>query len=554
MKITDRSDLWWKTAVVYCLDVETYMDWNDDGSGDFEGLEHRLDHLAELGVSCLWLMPFQPSPNLDDGYDITDFQAVDPRLGSLGDFVEFIRTARDRGIRVIIDFVMNHTSDQHPWFRSARRSRTSPFRDFYVWRDEPPKKQQQLVFPGEEDSVWEYDERTDQYYLHSFYRHQPDLNVANPEVRDEIAQTLGFWLELGVAGFRVDAVPFLIQPPDGSDIADPHDFLRDLRRFLQRRSSEAILLGEVNLPYEGQVEFFGHVDAPAELTMQFDFPAMQRAYLSLVREDATPLAEMLASRPELRVEAQWANFVRNHDELTLDQLTDEERQEVFDAFAPEEWMRVYGRGIARRLPPMLDGDPRRVAMMYSLLFSLPGTPVLFYGEEIGMGENRERGGRMTVRTPMQWSDEVNGGFSRASKRKLVAQPPNDGYAPEHVNVEAQMHDTGSLLSTIRALAHRYRSSPEIGWGSLEILQHDVPAVLAHRLTADFGSFVALHNFAPRPATVQLSFGEVTEGARLSDLFDVTVVPIDERARAEIEIAAYGYRWFRIVDSADRRLT
>ncbi|WP_022891816.1 alpha-amylase family protein [Agromyces subbeticus] len=554
MKITARGDLWWKTAVVYCLDVETYMDWNDDGSGDFEGLAHRLDHLAELGVSCLWLMPFQPTPNLDDGYDITDFQAIDPRLGSFGDFVEFIRMARDRGMRVIMDFVMNHTSDRHPWFRSARRSRDSAFRDFYVWRDRPPRKQQQLVFPGEETSVWELDERTEQYYLHSFYRHQPDLNVANPEVRDEIAKTLGFWLELGVSGFRVDAVPFLIQPPEGVDVGDPHEFLRDLRRFLQRRSSEAILLGEVNLPYEQQLDFFGHPDRPSELTMQFDFAAMQRMYLSLVREDATPLAEMLASRPELRIEAQWANFVRNHDELTLDQLSDEERQEVFDAFAPEEWMRVYGRGIARRLPPMVDGDPRRVRMVYSLMFSLPGTPVLFYGEEIGMGENRDLGGRMTVRSPMQWSNEANGGFSRASARRLVAKPPNDGYAPEHVNVEAQMHDPDSLLSTIRSFAHRYRSSPEIGWGAFEVLQHDEPSVLAHRMKADFGSFIALHNFAPRPATVHLSLGDVAEQARLSDLFDVSVVPIDDDGRADIEIGAYGYRWFRIVDSEDRRLT
>jgi trehalose synthase len=554
MKVTARGDLWWKTAVVYCLDVERYMDWDDDGSGDFEGLGHRLDHLADLGVTCLWLMPFQPSPRRDDGYDITDFQAIDPRVGSLGDFVEFIRMARDRGMRVIIDFVMNHTSDEHPWFRSARRSRNSPFRDFYVWRDKPPKLQQQVVFPGEESSVWEYDERTDQYYLHSFYRHQPDLNVANPEVRDAIAKTMGFWVQLGVAGFRVDAVPFLIQPPDGVDVGDPHEFLRDLRRFLQRRSSEAILLGEVNVPYEQQVDFFGQVDAPAELTMQFDFMAMQRMYLSLVREDATPLAEILASRPELRIESQWANFVRNHDELTLDKLSEDERQEVFDALAPEEWMRVYGRGIARRLPPMLEGDPRRVAMMYSLLFSLPGTPVLYYGEEIGMGENKEAGGRMTVRTPMQWSDEKNGGFSRASKRRLVSQPPSDGYAPQHVNVEAQMHDSGSLLSIIRGFAHRYRSSPEIGWGRLEILEHDEPSVLAHRMTGDFGRFIALHNFAPRPVTVRLSLDPVSEDARLSDLFDVTVVPIDEAGQADIELGAFGYKWYRIVDSADRRLT
>lgn len=554
MKITARGDLWWKTAVVYCLDVEKYLDWNDDGVGDFEGLAHRLDHLAELGVSCLWLMPFQPSPRQDDGYDITDFQTVDPRLGSLGDFVEFMRMARDRGMRVIIDFVMNHTSDQHPWFKDAKRSRDSRWRDFYVWRDEPPEVQQQTVFPGEESSVWEYDERTEQYYLHSFYRHQPDLNIANPVVRDEITKTLGFWLELGVSGFRVDAVPFLIEPPAGVDIGDPHDFLRDIRRFLQRRSSEAILLGEVNLPYQGQQEFFGQVDAPAELTMQFDFPAMQRMYLSMVREDATPLAEMLASRPEIRVEAQWANFVRNHDELTLDQLADDERREVFEALAPDESQRVYGRGIVRRLPPMVAGDPRRIALMYSLMFSLPGTPVLFYGEEIGMGENAEIEGRMAMRTPMQWSDEANGGFSRAPARKLVSKPPADGYAPQHVNVEAQLHDHGSLLAKIRAFATTYRNSPEIGWGRFELLEHGERSVLAHRLTADFGSFVAVHNFAPRPAHVPLKLGEVLDDARLSDLFSQEVVGIDERGRAEVEIDAYGYRWFRIVDPTDRRLT
>ncbi|MBT2499690.1 alpha-amylase family protein [Agromyces sp. ISL-38] len=554
MKITDRSDLWWKTAVVYCLDIETYMDWNDDGTGDFEGLAHRLDHLADLGVTCIWLMPFQPTPDRDDGYDITDFTGVDHRLGSLGDVAEFTRTARDRGMRVIIDFVMNHTSDRHPWFKSARRSRTAPLRDFYVWRDEPPAKQAKTVFPGEEDSVWELDERTGQYYLHSFYRHQPDLNIANPGVRDEIAKTIGFWLELGISGFRVDAVPFLIEPPVGVEIGDPHEFLRDIRRFLQRRSSDAVLLGEVNLPYDQQLEFFGQPGDPPELTMQFDFLGMQRLYLALAREDARPLAEMLARRPALEPEAQWVNFVRNHDELTLDKLSDDERREVFDAFAPEEWMRVYGRGIARRLPPMLDGEPRRIRMVYSLLFSLPGTPALFYGEEIGMGENREEGGRMTVRTPMQWTGEANGGFSRAAPRKLIATPPTDGYAPAHVNVEAQMHDPESLFGTIRSFAERYRSSPEIGWGALDVLESGDDAVLAHRITADVGRFVALHNFASRPAIVSLALGPVAEESVLSDLFHDDRYDLDASGRIDVQLDAYGYRWFRIVEPDDRRLT
>ena len=554
MKITDRSDLWWKTAVVYCLDVETYMDWNDDGFGDFEGLAHRLDHLAELGVTCIWLMPFQPTPDRDDGYDITDFLGVDPRLGSLGDVAEFTRTARDHGMRVIIDFVMNHTSDKHPWFKSARKSRTAQFRDFYVWSDEKPPNSEHQVFPGEEQSIWELDERTGQYYLHTFYTHQPDLNVANPVVRDQIAKTIGFWLQLGVSGFRVDAVPFLLEPPEGVEIGDPHEFLRDIRRFLQRRSSEAVLLGEVNLPYEQQLDYFGREGDPAELTMQFDFEAMQRMYLSLAREDARPLAETLARRPEIAPESQWANFVRNHDELTLDKLTESERQEVFEAFAPEEWMRVFGRGIVRRLPPMLEGDPRRIRMVYSLLFSLPGTPVLFYGEEIGMGENREQPGRQSVRTPMQWDDSPSGGFSRAPSRKLTATPPSDGYAPDHVNVEAQRHDPDSLLGLIRSFAAVYRNTPEIGWGRLEVLEHDQDAVLAHRITADPGTFVATHNFAPRPTIVPLELGPVEPGSVLSDLFSTEALEFDERGRVDVHLDAYGYRWFRIVEPDDRRLT
>ena len=482
VKITDTSDLWWKSAVIYCLDVETYMDGNDDGVGDFAGLARRIDYLADLGITCLWLMPFYPTPDRDDGYDISDFYGIDPRLGNHGDFVEVIRTAQDRGMRVIVDLVVNHTSDKHPWFVSARRSRTSPYRDFYVWRDEPPKKQQPTVFPGEEASVWEYDERTEQYFQHVFYRHQPDLNIANPRVRDEIAKTIGFWLALGVSGFRIDAVPFLIEPPEGVDIGDPHEFLRDLKRFLQRRVGDAALLGEVNLPYRQQLQFFGG-ERGGELDLQFDFLGMQALYLSLARNDPSPLVKALTSRPAVPPEAAWANFVRNHDELTLDKLTDAEREEVFDTFAPDESQRVYGRGITRRLPPMLGGDPRRIRMVYSLLFSLPGTPVLFYGEEIGMGENPEIAGRQSVRTPMQWTDGKNGGFSHAAPSRLVAPIPGDGYAPQHVNVQQQRNDPESLLQFVRHLVSRYRVSPEIGWGTLRILEHDGTGVLAHEVSS-----------------------------------------------------------------------
>ncbi len=566
MRIRETGDLWWKTAVIYCLDVETFMDWDDDGVGDLQGLTQRIDHLADLGVTCLWLMPFYPTADRDDGYDITDFLGVDPRLGDVGDLVRLIRTARDRGIRVIADLVVNHTSDRHPWFRSARRSTDSPYRDYYVWSaTKPPDTSDQVVFPDQESSIWTLDDATGEYYRHRFYRHQPDLNTANPRVRDEIAKVVGYWMQLGLSGFRVDAVPyFLADAADhpGDDLQDPHDYLRGLHSFLTRRGGDAVLMGEVNLPYDEQRRFFGDDDGDGtsdgtELTLQFDFVAMQQLYLSLARRDARPLAATLAARPTIPRDAQWATFVRNHDELTLDKLTDDERMEVFSAFGPHEDMQLYGRGLRRRLPPMLDGDPRRVRMVYSLLFSLPGTPVLFYGEEIGMGENLAAEGRMAVRTPMQWSAERNGGFSRAAPSRLPAPVVEDGYGPEHVNVAQQRLDPDSLLAFVRRLVRRYRESPELGWArEVEILEQPHTAVLAHRCTWDDGSMVALHNLAPEPVTVPLELHDCSdEGApvQLVDLLETGETAVDERGRVELELPGYGYRWLRVVHATERRL-
>jgi trehalose synthase len=555
VRITDTSDLWWKSAIIYCLDVETFLDSDGDGIGDLQGLAARIDYLAQLGVTCLWLMPFYPSPDLDDGYDVTDFYGVDPRLGTHGDLVEVIRTARDRGMRVIVDLVVNHTSDRHPWFQAAKRSTASRYRDFYVWRsDPPPKGQKNPVFPGDAGGIWTKDDKSGQWYLHSFYPHQPDLNIANPAVRDEIAKTVGFWLQLGITGFRVDAVPFLLEVPEGAHIANPHDMLRDIRRFLQRRSSEAVLLGEVNLPYEQQVAYFGVGNDGEELTMQFDFAGMQAFYLSLVRRDPAPLIAALTSRPALPVEAQWANFLRNHDELTLDQLSEDERQEVFEALAPDEKQRVYGRGITKRLPTMLGGDPRRIRMAYSLLFTLPGTPVLFYGEEIGMGENADLDKRMAVRTPMQWSPDRNGGFSTAPPSRVVAPPPGDGYAPAHVNVADQLEDRSSLLHFFRDLTSRYRISPELGWGELEVLDTDAPGVLVHALRADVGRMIAVHNLADTPATVTFTVDDEPAGAALVDLLGADRIALGDSGTVAMEIAAYGYRWLRVSRPGDGRVT
>ncbi|HVK23887.1 MAG TPA: alpha-amylase family protein [Actinokineospora sp.] len=546
MELTRTADLWWKTAIVYCLDVETFSDGNGDGHGDFRGLCQRVDYLDRLGVTCLWLMPFYPSPDRDDGYDITDFYSVDPRLGSLGDFVEFLRTARDRGIRVIADLVVNHTSDQHPWFQSARSSPDSPYRDWYVWQDKPPPGAEKgIVFPDKETSLWTYDRKARQYYLHRFYKHQPDLNVANPAVRDEIARIMGFWLELGLSGFRVDGVPFLLDTEGSDDAAqlpDPHDYLADLRAFLGRRAGDAVMLGEVNLPYPETMRFFGDADGVAdELTMCFDFIGMQRMYLALARGEAGPLAEALRERPLPPRDGHWATFVRNHDELTLDKLTDDERQEVFDAFGPDKDMQLYGRGLRRRVPPMMGGDQRRIRLVYSLLYSLPGCPVLFYGEEIGMAEDLRAEGRLAVRTPMQWEPGRNGGFSTADPADLPGPVPDGEFGSDNVNVRDQERDQDSLLAWIRQLIDRYRQCPELAWGEYTILDTAEPSVLAHRCDIE-GTVVVLHNLADRDVKPELTLD--VDGSSLEDIITGARIPLAKKLT--VELGPYGCRWLRVV--------
>ncbi|HET8727832.1 MAG TPA: alpha-amylase family protein [Alphaproteobacteria bacterium] len=537
-------DLWYKNALVYCLDVETFQDGNDDGVGDFAGLTRRLDHIAALGATCIWLLPFQPSPNHDNGYDVSDYYGVDPRLGTLGDFVEFTHQSRDRGIRVLIDLVVNHTSDQHPWFQAARRDPESPYKDYYVWSKERPEDADEgIVFPGVQESTWSWDDAVGAYYFHRFFDHQPDLNISNAAVREEIQRIMGFWLQLGVSGFRIDAAPFLIGQPHGeaNPPQDPHRYLNEMRDFLSWRRGDAVLLAEANVPMNEIGPFFGDGD---RMHMLFNFLACETLFLGLARREATPLVRGLRSLPEKPDKCQWASFVRNHDELNLSRLPDEEREEVYQAFAPDPDMRLYDRGIRRRLPPMVDGDRRCMELAYAVMLSLPGTPVLRYGEEIGMGENLSLPDRQAVRTPMQWSDDTNGGFSQAPVDRLVVPATADGrFGYRQVNVTAQQRDSSSFLLWMQRAVQARRSCPEFGWGDFRILQVDDGAVMAHRCTWRGKTVLAVHNFADSEREAKLPLRRDEARQLLEHFCDSDYDQPGEDGT--VRLRPYGYRWFRL---------
>ena len=391
------SDRWFKEAVIYSVEVETFLDTNGDGWGDLRGLVSRLDYLSRLGVTALWLNPIHATPNRDDGYDVSDYFSVASRLGTLGEFVDVVHEADSRGIRVMIDLVVNHTSDEHPWFQSARSQDDSPYRDWYVWSKKRPSDiKQGVVFPHHQATTWSRDRKAHAWYYHRFYDFEPDLNAANPDVREEIKRVIGFWLQLGVAGFRVDAAPFTIELTHPDDTNPTKDFalLTELHDYAAWRRGDAVMLAEANVP-EGELsDYFGEGD---RMTMLFNFLLNQQLFLALARGDATPLRRGVAETPTVPSVCQWATFLRNHDELDLSRLEDHEREEVFKAFGPDDDMQLYDRGIRRRLAPMLAGDRQRLELAYSLLFTLPGTPVLRYGEEIGMGDDLSLPERNAIR-------------------------------------------------------------------------------------------------------------------------------------------------------------
>ncbi|NGM13749.1 alpha-amylase family protein [Verrucosispora sioxanthis] len=546
------SDRWYSEAVVYCLDIDTYADSDGDGVGDIRGLIGRLDYLARLGVTCLWLHPIHPSPNDDDGYDVTDFYNVDPRFGTLGDFAELLHQANNRGIRVIIDLVVNHTSDQHPWFQSARSSPDSPYRDWYVWSEqEPADRHQGMVFPGEQHETWTYDRTAKAWYYHRFYKFQPDLNTMNPAVRAEIKKIMSFWIQLGVAGFRMDAVPFIIERTEPGDPSPELDFefLTELRQHVQWRRGDAVLLAEANVEPDNLPAFFGDSGGSANrVHMLFDFMLNGRLMLALARQDPEPVIEALRDTPALPQGGQWATFLRNHDEIDLSRLTAEQRNEVYEQFGPEEHMRIYDRGIRRRLAPMLGNDRRRVELAYSLQFSLRGTPVLRYGEEIGMGEDLSLDGRQAIRTPMQWSNQPNAGFSTAEPEKLVRPVIDKGeFGYEKVNVTLQRRDRTSLLAWFERMIRTLREAPEIGFGSTTHIDVPMPpGVLAHRADGPTGTMVFLHNLGTTDAEVDLS--------RLQPEADLPIDVLADRNYDDVgkldklQLSGHGYRWIRLCRS------
>ncbi|TYO69345.1 DUF3459 domain-containing protein [Pseudomonas sp. CK-NBRI-02] len=539
----EANDTWYDNCVSYQLDVATFHDSNGDGVGDFRGLTARLDYLRELGVNSLLLMPFHPSSERDDGYDVIDHYAVDPRLGTLGDFSEFIDEAKARGMRVMLDLVVNHTSDQHPWFQASRKP-GSPFRDYYVWVDEPDDPHaDQVVFPDRYDSVWSYDAQAKGYYFHRFHDFEPALNHGHPRVRREVMQILSFWLALGVDGFRVDAAPFLIWPKGPAQHSeDPHAYLRQIRRHVARYGRGAMLVGEANVAPAQLGSFFGAGD---ELNQLFNFLGAERIFQALALEDATPLHALRALLPSLPPGTQWMNFLRHHDELSLIWLDQASRETLLDTWAPHPNMRIYGRGTRRRLAPLL-GDPARIRLALSLLFSRSGAPMLYYGDELGMGDALELPDRLAVRTPMQWSAAANAGFSAAPKAQLIRPLIEDGaYGYAKVNVTSQWLKADSQLNYTRRLIEIRRACPELGLGRHEPLECDGgPSVLAESYYLDEGHVLCVHNLSKDARRVTLRHDKLAK-RECYELLARRKGRGDAKGQLILQLPGYGCCWWRV---------
>lgn len=542
---------WYQEAVIYSLAVDAFQDSDGDGCGDFQGLISRLDYLARLGVTCLWLNPIHPSPQRDAGYDVTDYYAVDPRLGTLGDFVELCRHAQERGIRVLLDLVVNHTSDEHPWFRSARSSPDSPYRDWYVWSQaEPTDRFEGTVFPGEQRETWTWDDEGASWYYHRFFDFQPDLNWSSPAVRREVNKITAFWLQLGASGFRVDAAPFILEQRTG-DGWTQHDFgiLDDWRQHMQWIKNDSVLLCEANVEAAAIEKYCAAASGGPNdrAQMLFAFEINPLIWLALARRRAEALATGLRAMTPLPDRAQWVTFLRNHDELDLSRLTIEQRGDVYAEFAPEARAQEFGRGIRRRLAPMFKGDLPRMRLAYSLQFSLPGTPMLRYGEEIGMADMLSLAGRDAMHTVMQWEPGANAGFSSANASEFAYPvcPRGVGRGPRP-NVIDQQRDHASLLRWFAEMIGTLRECPEVGSGTLTVLDLPLPpAVLAHRFDATEGTLLVLHNLDAQPVTVDIGQQQDIVMGSPREVFGDDTYPAPTRALTGLRLNPHGYRWIRL---------
>lgn len=537
------QEQWWKHAIIYGVDVERFCDSDKDGIGDFPGLCAKLPYLASLGFDCIWLLPFYPSTDRDNGYDITDYYRVARKYGQLSQFQEFVRRAGEQGIRVVLDLVAHHTSDEHPWFQAARQARDSPYRDHYVWSDQPPKPApgKGRIFPGRQDSVWTFDETARAYYYHRFYDFQPTLNHRNPAVLDELKRIADFWLSFGIAGFRIDAASHLVEDPlDPSGKGDPaHQVLRDLYAHITRRKPDAMVLGEVDEEEAKLASFFDG----EQLNMMFNFFLNNYLMLALATETAAPIAEALARLPPKPANGQWANFLRNLDEADLERLDPDQKQQVLDRFAPRDDMRIFGRGIRRRLAPML-GNAAQLTMAYSLLFALPGVPVVCYGDEIGMGEDLAAEGRNAVRAPMQWTGGRNGGFSAARKTRLVQAMVEDGpFRLEKVNVAAQDGQDGSILEHLRKLTAIRHGCLHIGQRECRIIDTGQDSVLALGWRTPEEDILTLHNLSSKTVKARFALrGLGTDKAPQSLLGAACDAPEDDHI--SVSLTPYDFRWLR----------
>ncbi|MCE7062148.1 alpha-amylase family protein [Dyadobacter sp. CY343] len=537
-----KNNYWYKNSIIYNLEVGVFKDSDGDGRGDFQGLIQKLDYLSSLGVDAIWLAPFQPTPGKDDGYDVADYYTIDEKLGTGGDFAEFIYQTEKRGIRVIMDLVINHTSDEHPWFKNARGSKNSKYRDWYIWSEKLPKNHDEgMVFPGFQSGVWKLDSLSGEYYYHRFYDFQPDLNFTNPAVVQECQRIIGFWLNQGISGFRLDAVPFIIEiPKTGTEKPKlDYKFLTDIRQFARSRKADAAILGEANVtPEENENYFGGNGDG---IQMMFNFFANQHLFYALATGKLDPFKKAIRETQRIPEASQWAHFLRNHDEIDLGRLTDKQRQEVYDKFGPDTSMQIYERGIRRRLATMMGNNRKHMELAYSLLFSLPGTPVIRYGDELGMGDDLRLRERISVRTPMQWDDSKNAGFTTAD---TAFRPVIDfgEHSYKKVNVAQQRRDSTSLLSWTTDLIRLRKSCPEIGLGNYKLIEAGSPFIFGIQYELAGETLVILHNFSDKP---QRSEFTMNGNALLMDLINKN----DQKPNAgkhTVNMPGYGYKWFRVV--------